>query len=109
MQNLPKVIYASKNIDKSNFYSKFVNVTYTSPTSANQDYTFPGDVGTYDGGGLLIDLPRNATKEEADILINKLRRGVFVTAATRAVIIEWTLFNPSLNQFSYCRIVFTSG
>jgi len=94
------------NIDKTDFISQFINITYQSPSSANQSYSFDGDIGRYDGGGLMIDWLPNTTYAQFERDFINLENSNFFSPATRAFIIEWTFYNPSTNLFSYCRIVF---
>lgn len=78
---------------------------YLSKSQSGQSYSVTGDLGTYSGGGLVVDIPNTQTKVQIQATLAALQTAGFVSMATRAMILEWTMYNPSLQQFSYCRVV----
>ena len=66
-------------------------------------YPFMAELTSYFGGGYTQDLfPRWPNKEN----LEKLKRARWIDRHTRAVIIEFALFNPSTNHFSMVTITF---
>ncbi|VDL99012.1 unnamed protein product [Schistocephalus solidus] len=56
-----------------------------------------GDITSYPGSGYFIDLSTERNVTEA--ILEELFRGLWTTKATRAVIIDFTLYNANLNLF----------
>ena len=77
---------------------KLVNFEYKSSKDLDQKYRVTGILGTYGGGGLKYTGDKKEVKELKEIA------GV-INEATRALIIEWTMYNPSEEFYAYCRIV----
>lgn len=71
---------------------------YKSSKSADQKYKVIGILGEYGGGGKVWD----ANINDSELCYSKFG---CINNATRALIIEWTLYNPSKSYFGYCRIV----
>jgi len=56
-----------------------------------------GQVDSYGGGGFALDLGQ--TQEEALPLLLDLFNNLWLDRATRAVFIDFTLYNPNINLF----------
>ncbi|KAK9893003.1 hypothetical protein WA026_023214 [Henosepilachna vigintioctopunctata] len=80
----------------------------TAWTYSDEDATgnidFVGKVATYNGGGYYLDLSLdgNEAKNQTSELVDNL----WVTRHTRAVFIDFTVYNANLNIFAVCKIVF---
>nr|QCO69757.1 polycystin-2 [Amphibalanus improvisus] len=63
-----------------------------------------GMISTYSGGGSYVDLShnRNATIE----IIASLRRNLWIGRGTRAVFIDFTVYNANINLFCVIRLIF---
>ncbi len=74
--------------------------TYT-PSSVLKSLSYTGRVNTYTGGGYVYEMREdqlNITK-----YLNTLK---WIDAQTSALFVEFTLFNPNVNLFVYCSILF---
>jgi hypothetical protein len=89
----PKVFSIIIGIGKGSI-SGATDFEYKSSEEANQKYKVTGILGTYGGGGLIY-------KDD----IYNIKLSTVFTQATRALIIEWTMYNPSEQFYAYCRIV----
>ena len=58
-----------------------------------------GKMGTYGGGGYVADL--GTSSYQAKILIDSLIEHSWIDYYTRAVFLEFTIYNPAINFFSY--------
>ena len=108
--------YSMGNEDKTNFISNWTNQINNRPpiTRSNQPwlyqtwqeldgYPFMAELATYFGGGYTQELfPRWPNKENLD----RLKKARWLDRHTRAVIIEFALFNPGTNHFSMVTITF---
>jgi len=63
-----------------------------------------GHLARYGGGGYTTDLGYDA--ETAHRMIDLLQSENWVGRATRAVIVEFTLYNPTINTLSVCSLFF---
>ncbi|OQV25174.1 Polycystic kidney disease 2-like 1 protein [Hypsibius exemplaris] len=61
-----------------------------------------GKLATYSGGGYILDLPKS--KNESLKLIEKLEARRWLDQATRAVIVDLTVYNANLNYFATVRL-----
>jgi hypothetical protein len=71
-----------------------------------QSYNMEGANANYGGDGIVTDISGNVSIQNATQFFNNLSAFNFVTVATRAVSLETTLYNPSLNLFAYTRLVY---
>lgn len=76
--------------------------TYSSPDDLGGT-SFNGIMGNYDAGGYYQDLSHNENKTRA--LIMELKHSLWITRATRVVLIDFTIYNANLNLFAVCRLV----
>lgn len=79
------------------FYLRWV---YT-PASQTLSLSYSGTISTYEGGGFYQDLTdsRNQTAE----IIKNLKEGLWITRGTRAIFIDFTVYNANLNLFVICK------
>ncbi|GAV04201.1 hypothetical protein RvY_14513 [Ramazzottius varieornatus] len=61
-----------------------------------------GKLASYDGGGYVQDL--NLTKDVSEALIKDLEKGRWLDQATRAVLVDFTVYNVNLNLFATIRL-----
>jgi len=68
---------------------------------------YTGQYGTYDGGGYVADLAQyDRTNKRFINDLNELERYNWLDKATRALFIDIITYNPSVNLFSYIKLVF---
>ena len=74
------------------------------PEDELEGHPFWGEVGTYSGGGAYVDLShkRNATVD----LLARLRRDLWVGRGTRAIFVDFTVYNANINLFCIIKLVF---
>ena len=66
-------------------------------------------MNTYMGGGFIFEFKMCDNDTDKDALVNNLNlleAAEWIDRQTRAVFVEFTLYNPNLNLFSYCLILF---
>ena len=69
--------------------------------------SWSGDYGYYDAGGYLIDLGKYERYNQRLLDdIDQLERFSWLDKATRALFVDALTYNPSVNLFSYVKIVF---
>ncbi|RZC41347.1 polycystic kidney disease 2-like 1 protein [Asbolus verrucosus] len=75
-----------------------------SPANKTGSISYPGSFSTYGGGGFYQDLSlnRNGTLK----IINELKENLWITRATRAVFVDFSLYNANLNLFCICKLIF---
>lgn len=94
-------------LDTSSFvFMNNTTIPYMSEDMTGISYSIEGDDSTYDGSGIVIDINNSLSTQGMINLMTDLSNQSFVSLSTRAVIIEATLYNPSLNLFAYMRLVF---
>ena len=69
-----------------------------------QGLPYSGIQATYGGGGYVADLGTSAYR--ANKQLNLLRNASWVDRYTRAVFLEFTLYNPNINLFAYVNYLF---
>jgi Polycystin cation channel len=62
-----------------------------------QTSSYWGQVDTYSGGGFAVDLKDN--QEDSTPILQELYDNLWIDRATRAVFIDFTLYNPNINLF----------
>lgn len=62
---------------------------------------YQGKITTYGGGGFYIDFPKN--KNETIELFQYLKDNFWIVRATRAVFIDFTIFNANIDVFGICK------
>lgn len=75
-------------------------------TSSNslESYSFSGKYGKYLDGGYIYAF--NSTKKDIALDLKILEENNWIDNFTRAVIIEFSAYNPNLNVYCYCYILF---
>jgi len=68
--------------------------------------SYTGEISDYGGGGYTQVLP--ATHREAAEAIQSLKDNLWVDRATRAVFIDFTVYNANINLFCVVRYALTS-
>jgi hypothetical protein len=58
-----------------------------------------GEYNTYGGGGYILKLPK--TRVQAEALMSELETYNWIDRGTRAILVEFTLYNPNANLFTY--------
>ncbi|MGH0116354.1 UNVERIFIED_CONTAM: hypothetical protein FKN15_035658, partial [Acipenser sinensis] len=94
--------YLSEEEDKSSFGPK--NGTaweYTAPRSFPESHW--GMIATYSSGGFYMDL--GSTKSRSAKLIKHLKDNLWLSRATRAVFVDFSVYNANLNLFCVVRLV----
>lgn len=86
-------------------YSKnVINAFDYIKSSSLNDSIFFGKYAQYLGGGYVYRLDSDPATIQSDL--NTLQQLSWIDKRTRAVFIEFTLFNPNLNLFSYSEMFF---
>ncbi|MBN3276200.1 PKD2 protein, partial [Polyodon spathula] len=94
--------YLSEEEDKSPFGPK--NGTaweYMAPRSIPESHW--GMIATYSSGGFYMDL--GSTKSKSAKLIKNLKDNLWLSRATRAVFVDFSVYNANLNLFCVVRLV----
>lgn len=58
-----------------------------------------GEYNTYGGGGYILKMPKS--RLQAKNLLNELQTYNWIDRGTRAILVEFTLYNPNANLFTY--------
>ena len=87
--------YSSDKIKKSFIYTPFSDINSLSHT---------GQINTYSGGGYIFEMA--GTNEYILNLTNYLNSLKWIDSQTSALFVEFTLFNPNINLFMFCLILF---
>ena len=75
-----------------------------SNSSVYNSYPYAGVYSSYVGGGFTYELTGNATQIQADFQV--MQQNNWIDRQTRAVFLEYSLFNSNINLFSYCLVLF---
>jgi len=108
--------YSMQNEEKTHFISNWTNQVNVRPTVTHENqqwlyqtwdeldgYPFLAELATYFGGGYTQEMfPRWNNKKN----LEKLKKSRWLDRHTRAVIVEFALFNPGTNHFSMVTITF---
>jgi hypothetical protein len=77
------------------------------PANITRMGSYTGQYGTYDGSGYVADLAQyDRTNKRFINDLNELERYDWLDKATRALFIDIITYNPSVNLFSYIKLVF---
>ena len=110
--------YSILNEDKSNYSLSWRDYNETQIDSSNLTqlaFTFTkskilkdnphfGKYGNYLGGGYVYKMIGDLKSIKKDLL--SLQQMKWIDHKTRAIFIEFTLYNPNVNLFSYCNLLF---
>lgn len=69
-----------------------------------KSYPYIGKYNTYPGGGYVFKLNTKLEILKNNLLL--LQRMRWIDRQTKAVFIEFSIYNPNLNLFAYCTVVF---
>ncbi|CAH1245386.1 PKD2 [Branchiostoma lanceolatum] len=101
------VEYSRSNEDQGNYGENWSN--FTSNTSSNTTYwrystqtssfdpPLYGHLAVYRGGGYIVDL--GTSREEGERIVSYLQRHDWLDRYTRAVMVEFTVYNANVNLF----------
>jgi polycystin 1L2 len=88
------------DIDKLNTYKSFQHMS----ASSLDDYPYTTDLSTYLGDGYVFNLTGSLNELQSNLtLLQKLN---WIDKQTRAIFIQFLLFNPNINMFAYLNILF---
>ena len=65
--------------------------------------SYGGEFETYDAGGFTVELDLNQNISEA--MIDELIQNAWMDRQTRAVFLEFTVYNPNVNSFGYTQLL----
>ena len=88
----------SPNLTYSNVYNAFL---FTQSSTTNS-YPYQGQIHTYLGGGYVFKMKPPINSISIDIL----KSNNWLNKQTSALFIEFTLYNPNLNLYEHCLILF---
>ncbi|XP_075058067.1 polycystin-2 isoform X2 [Mixophyes fleayi] len=96
-------IYSVRNEDTAPFGLRDGTAwTYTKEKDLNGSNQW-GLISTYSGAGYYLDLSRN--REEAAAQISALKNNLWLDRGTRAVFIDFTVYNANINLFCVFRLL----
>ena len=72
-----------------------------STDAETESIPYPGKISTYEGGGFYQDL--TTTRNASSILIAELKEELWITRGTRAVFVDFSIYNANLNLFCICK------
>lgn len=109
--------YSILNEDKSDYNLNWTRVTNSSNHTLNnafkytsssilKDNPYLGSYATYLGGGYVYYVPTNNSFESIVNDLTLLELNSWLNRQTRAVFIEYTLYNPNIDSFMYSVILF---
>ncbi|KAL1505909.1 hypothetical protein ABEB36_005358 [Hypothenemus hampei] len=97
-------IFGTQNEDRSSFgLNQPTAWTYTDATKTRSIRYF-GTLTSYSGGGYYADYSLDANKTIE--LLQKLKDNLWITRGTRAVFIDFSVYNINTNLYCICKIIF---
>jgi hypothetical protein len=99
-----KLGYLGIQSDSNYLYNYSFPVTYGSTNDNRESPLWYGKTDTYPGSGYTLTLPPNQTKMFEYLL--QLKRGKFLSAESKVLFIDHTLYNPYLEVHTLTRQVF---
>jgi polycystin 1L2 len=88
------------DIDKLNTYKSFQHMS----ASSLDNYPYMADLSTYLGDGYVFNL--TGSLHELQSNLTRLQKLNWIDKQTRAIFIQFLLFNPNINMFAYLNILF---
>jgi len=82
------------------YFYYVVRYTYSSAEQL-EEQPYSGQVAVYGGGGYILELPK--TSDALQQMLEKLQADEWIDEGTRAVFIDFTVYNPSDNLFAVVR------
>uniref|UniRef100_A0A6P7F3I7 Polycystin-2-like isoform X1 n=1 Tax=Diabrotica virgifera virgifera TaxID=50390 RepID=A0A6P7F3I7_DIAVI len=96
--------YSEEAEDKEKFgIGTATGWTYYDET-VTKSLKYRGKIATYGGGGFYNDF--SDTKVETQEIIKNLKDNMWITRGTRAVFVDFTVYNANLNIFGVAKLVF---
>ena len=92
-------------ITYSKDYSNVLNAFLYSDSSRYNSYPYVSLISTYLGGGYVFEMQWDTYDEIANNL-TFLQSSNWIDRQTKAIFIEFNLYNPNIGLFSYCYILF---
>lgn len=86
------------------YFFIFLRYEYQTAEKLENWYT-NGIVSIYPGGGYMVDL--STTTIESEKIIENLRKSIWIDRGTRAIIIDFTVYNANINIFCSIKYIFT--
>ncbi|XP_045462540.1 polycystic kidney disease 2-like 2 protein [Harmonia axyridis] len=96
--------YNEESEDKKTFGLGEETAWVYSDDTVTENIEVSGAVATYGGGGFYLDLNTNGTSALAQI--KYLEDNLWITRHTRAVFVDFSVYNTNLNIFGVCKIIF---
>ena len=87
-------------IDKLNAYKSFQHMS----ASSLDDYSYMTDLNTYLGDGYVFNLTGSLNQLQSNLTLLKSLN--WIDRQTRAIFIQFLVFNPNINMFAYVNILF---
>lgn len=85
--------------------SHFITYSWVySDQSITESLPFSGSISSYGGGGFYVDFKLKKT-ETIDI-IKELKDNLWVTRGTRAIFLDFSVYNANVNIFGICKLLF---
>ncbi|VEN47219.1 unnamed protein product [Callosobruchus maculatus] len=96
--------YESGDKDKNDFGPGQPTAWTYSSAKETKSLWYWGQVSTYGGDGFYVDLlrDRNGTRQ----IIQDLKENMWIQRGTRAIFIDFTVYNANMNLFAVCKFVF---
>ena len=93
--------------NKSTLSNFLLPIVWQSSSQTNDYISYWGELATYPGSGLVIDVTKNRTF--ANLLINNLRNQRFIDRSTRVLFVDFNTFNPTLNMHAGINCILKSN
>ncbi|XP_030753981.1 polycystin-2-like isoform X2 [Sitophilus oryzae] len=97
-------LFSNIGEDRESFGLKSGTAWVYSDADKTESLSYSGTLSTYTGGGFYVDF--STDKNDTEDLIGDLKENLWVTRGTRAVFIDFSIYNSNLNLFCICKLVF---
>uniref|UniRef100_A0A6A7FVV9 Polycystin-2-like n=2 Tax=Hirondellea gigas TaxID=1518452 RepID=A0A6A7FVV9_9CRUS len=98
-------VYSDNAIDKQPFgLMNGTEWTYNSPEALGGGIPYWGKIATYGAGGSFADLGSN--RNITNVILVNLRKNLWIERGTRAVFVDFTVYNANINLFCVVKLVF---
>ncbi|XP_023655171.1 polycystin-2 [Paramormyrops kingsleyae] len=96
-------LYSTANEDASPFGLKNGTAWVYTDAALTNGSSYTGEITTYSGGGYYQDLSRS--RETSAALLHLLRTNLWIGRGTRAVFIDFSIYNRNINLFCIAKLV----
>ncbi|KAF7270756.1 hypothetical protein GWI33_016297 [Rhynchophorus ferrugineus] len=96
--------FTSEAEDRTPFGLKTATAWVYSDSSTTKSLNYQGTLTTYSGGGFYVDF--NTDPNSTSDMIDVLKDNLWITRGTRAVFIDFSIYNPNLNLFCISKLIF---